>query len=247
MSSLELNNIYNRDCYQAIKEIEDKSIDLIITDPPYDIEQVTGGGMLEEKRIKNMFNTLKDKSLNVGIDKSILDEMCRVMKKINIYVWCNKKMLPMLFEYFVGEKGCLFDLIVWHKTNAMPLCGSKYLTDCEYCLYFYEPGIKLNTTYDTAHTVYNKPINQADKDDFLHPTIKPLDIISNFIINSSNEGDIVFDPFMGSGTTAVAAKEAKRKYLGFEIDEEYYKIATDRLAGITANGQTTLDLFGGED
>lgn len=114
----------------------------------------------------------------------------------------------------------------------MPLCGSKYLTDCEYCLYFHET-LKLNTTYETAKTVYDLPINIVDKNYYEHPTIKPLEPIKNFIVNSSKEGDLIFDPFLGSGTTAVAAKELKRDYIGFEISDKYCKIAEDRINGIT--------------
>ena len=169
------------------------------------------------------------------------------MKKVNMYIWCNKKMIPMLLDYFVKEKRLLFDIIVWNKTNAIPLCGSKYLTDSEYCLYFHET-MKLNTTYQTAKTVYFLPINVEDKKKYNHPTIKPLEIIKNLIINSSNENDIVFDPFMGSGTTAVAVKQLNRQFIGFEIDKEYHRIACERLEGITQEkekgvGKNQLSIF----
>ena len=236
----ELNKIYNDDCYEAIKKLPDKSVDLIVTDPPYQIESLKGGGMLKEKRLVGLMDSLGDKNLDVGLDKKILEELIRIMKKVNIYIWCNKKMIPMLFDYFVKEKGLLFDILVWNKTNAVPLCGSKYLTDSEYCLYFHET-MKLNTTYQTAKTVYFLPINLEDKKKYSHPTIKPLEIIKNLIINSSNENDIVFDPFMGSGTTAVAAKELNRKFLGFEIDKQYYEIACDRLKGITQQDKKIIE------
>ncbi len=121
----------------------------------------------------------------------------------------------------------------------MPLCGGKYLTDTEYCLYFHK-GIKLNTTYDTASTHYEIPINLADKKRFVHPTIKPFIMISNFIKNSSNENDIVLDCFVGSGTIPVAAKDLGRHYLGFENQTKWYGIAKDRLANVDARGQTSF-------
>ena len=202
--------------------------------------------MLKEKRLTNLFNDLKDNEHNIGINDEILDEWCRVMKKINIYIWCNKNLIPKLINYFVNEKGCMFDIIIWNKTNAIPFCGSKYLTDCEYCLYFHET-LKLNTTYETAKTVYVQPINIDDKKLFKHPTCKPTNILKNLIFNSSNEGDIVLDTFLGSGSTAVACKELNRKYIGFEINPEYYQIALDRLNGISQNekkenNQTLFDL-----
>lgn len=232
LGNYELDNIYCGDCYEAIKKIPDKSIDLIVTDPPYQIESLKGGEMLKEKKLVGLMDSLGDKNLDVGLDKKILEELIRIMKKVNIYIWCNKKMIPMLFDYFVKEKGLLFDILVWNKTNALPLCGSKYLTDSEYCLYFHET-MKLNTTYQTAKTVYFLPINLEDKKKYSHPTIKPLEIIKNLIINSSNENDIVFDPFMGSGTTAVCAKKLNRHFIGFELNPKFHKIACDRLKGIT--------------
>lgn len=76
-----------------------------------------------------------------------------------------------------------------------------------------------------------------DKKHFLHPTIKPLKIIKNIVGNSSKEGDIVLDPFIGSGTTAVACKELGRHYIGFEINPKWVKIAKDRLNKKDADGQ----------
>ena len=244
----EANNIYCVDSYEAIKDIPDKSIDLILTDPPYDIKHTEGGGMLKEKRLVSLFTDLRENELNIGIRDEILDEWCRVMKKINIYIWCNKTLIPKLMDYFVNKKGCMFDIIVWNKVNAIPLCGSKYLTDCEYCLYFHET-LKLNTTYDTAKTVYVQPINIDDKRLFRHPNCKPINILRNLIFNSSNEGDIVLDTFLGSGSTAVAAKELNRRYIGFEYNPEFYQIAVDRLNGISQSEkkENNKTLFDEED
>lgn len=236
-----LNKITCGDCYELIKQLPDKSVDLIITDPPYEISSLTGGGMLEEKRIKNLMNEIGEHKLDKGVNGVIWEECLRVLKKPNIYIWCNKLMIPSLLNFFVNKHGCAFDIISWHKTNAMPLCGSKYLTDTEYCLYF-RKEMHLNTTYETASTHYELPINIKDKQHFEHLTIKPKKIIENFIINSSNENDIVLDPFMGSGTTAVASKELGRNYIGFEINPKWCKIANDRINGITASGQMSLIL-----
>ena len=235
----EIDNIYCVDAYKAIKDIPDKSVDLIVTDPPYQIESLTGGKMVSEGSIANVMKELGEYNLDNGISNEILNEFLRVCKKPNIYIWCNKTMIPMLMEFFVIKHDCAFDIITWHKTNAMPLCGGKYLTDTEYCLYFRD-GVKLNTTYETASTHYEIPINILDKNKFSHPTIKPMKIIQNLILNSTNENDIVFDPFIGSGTTAVAAKNLNRHYIGFEIEKKWCDIAKNRLENILANGQMTM-------
>lgn len=235
---MEANRIYLGDAYELIKQIPDGSIDLIVTDPPYQIDGLTGGGMLNEKRIKNLMDELGEKNLDVGIDLSILDEFMRVCKQPNIYIWMNLKQLYPYLDYFVGKHNLSWNLIVWQKSNAMPLCGGKYLNDCEYCAYFHK-GVRLNTTYDTAKTVYVTAINQDDKRKYLHPTIKPIEIIENFVRNSCG-GGIVLDPFCGSGTTCLAAKRQGFDYIGFEIDPKFHQIATDRLEGWDQRGRMNL-------
>lgn len=118
-------------------------------------------------------------------------------------------------------------------------CG-HYLKDKEYCLLFWEQGAKIKGNYETLKTCYTTTINVGDKKLYKHPTIKPLPIIKNLIINSTEEGDIVLDTFMGSGTTCKACQELGRKYIGFEINEEYYNIAKDRLNNINARGEVSL-------
>lgn len=237
--NIELDKIYCGDSYELIKSVPDKSVDLIVTDPPYELNNLTGGGMLKEKRIENLMNTLENENLHIGVKEDILNEFIRVCKKINVYIWCNKTLIPKLLDFFVIKHKCTFEIITWHKTNPMPLYGSKYLTDTEYCLYF-KDGIKLNTTYETAKTHYELSTNNKDKKFFSHPTIKPLQIIKNLIINSSQEGDIVLDCFLGSGTTAVACKELNRHFIGFEINPRFVEIANDRLNGTTIKDKNSM-------
>lgn len=232
-SLLELDKIYFMDCLEGIKLIADNSIDLIVTDPPYEIENTKAGGNSKLARsIQQMNDEIKENNLTNGFNVEILDEMVRVMKTINIYIWCNHKQIPMYIDYFVNNLKCSFDILIWNKPNAMPLFNNKYLTDKEYCLYFRKNGKCDPASYEEAKTVYYQPINAKDKKSFKHPTIKPLNIIETIIKNSSNENDIVLDCFMGSGTTAVACINTKRKFIGFEYNEEYYNIANSRVASV---------------
>lgn len=237
---MEINKIYLGNAYELIKDIADKSVDLIVTDPPYKIKGLhEDTGLLKGR--KNSHNSqLRDNNLGDGINLKILDEFVRVLKKINIYIWCNKEQIYDYMTYFVKERKCNFEIIVWAKPNPAPFTNGHYLKDKEYCLFFWEKGVKLNGDYHSLKTYYIKNTNVEDKDNFLHPTIKPIDIIENLIKNSCGRGSIVFDPFMGSGTTALACKHLKRNYLGFEISEKYYKIAVDRLKGINAKGEMNL-------
>ncbi len=136
-------------------------------------------------------------------------------------------------KYFIENKKCLFQPIVWCKTNPIPFGANNFLADKEYCFCFYESGVKFNDGWEHKATYYISSINTKDKYLYDHPTIKPLEFVKNHILNSTKENDIVLDCFMGSGTTAVACKELKRHYIGFEVNPKYYQIAVDRLNGIT--------------
>ena len=228
---LELNKIYNEDCLEGLQKIDDHSIDLIVTDPPYIIE-TNGAGIYKQadKQYVKELNGIKD-----GFDPKILDEICRVMKQINIYFFCSQKQIIPLLDYFVKEKKCNWNLLTWHKTNPVPACGNKYLTDTEFILFFREKGVKIYGEFATKFTYYVTPLNQADKKKYGHPTIKPIDMVKNFIVNSSKEGDVVLDPFVGSGTTAVAAKTVGRNYVGFELDEHWCEVANKRIEETVQN------------
>lgn len=237
---MELNTIQLGNCYELIKEIPDKSIDLVYIDIPYLFES---GGVSDtplSKRIKKQMNqTLKN--IRNGIDYSIFNELCRVMKNIYIYIWCSKEQILDILKYFVDERKCLFEILVWCKTNPTPQTNGTWLPDVEYCLMFREPGkTKINDGYELKSKWDISPINKKDKDLYNHPTIKPLELVKRHILHSTQPGDVVLDCFCGSGTTCVACKETGRNYIGMEIDPEYHKIAVDRLNGITANGQTSI-------
>lgn len=88
-------------------------------------------------------------------------------------------------------------------------------------------------------------VNKRDKDIYKHPTIKPIEIIKNFLMLSSSENSVVCDPFMGSGTTGVACKELNREFIGFEIDKEYFEIAKNRIEGVRKIENHTQLSFGG--
>lgn len=236
---LELNKIYLADCYELIKQIPDKSIDLIITDPPYKMEVNHSVGRYGDVK-KISFTQIAN--ISNGFDYSILDEFVRVLKKINIYIWCSKKQIQFLLDYFVNRKGCYWELITWHKENAVPTGNNTFISDTEYCLFFREKGVYLGGNYFTKRKYYVTYTNMSDKAKFQHPTIKPLNIMKNFVINSSKENDIVFDPFVGSGTTAVACRELNRQFIACEIEPKYHQIAVDRINNIRADGQLTMFL-----
>ena len=145
-------------------------------------------------------------------------------------------------EIFVDKYSCEYNLLVWCKTNPTPMCNGNWLPDLEYCLVFKEKGSpRYNDGYQFKSKWYISAINKKDKDEYEHPTIKPLEMVKKHLQHSTNENDIVLDCFMGSGTTAVACKELGRNFIGFEIDENYYKIACDRINGISQQDRKAID------
>lgn len=222
--------IYCQDCLEGLRAIPDASIDLVMTDPPYLIKDTHAGGNTRLSRtIQPINNELRDNDLVNGLDPAVLPELVRVLKTINLYIWCNKAQIPDYLDYFVKKNKCSFDVIIWSKTNALPTYHNKYLSDKEYCLYFRKGGYCQPTSYEAARTAYYQPINVYDKKNYPHPTIKPLNIVKTLIENSSRPGDLILDPFLGSGTTAVACMELGRKYIGYELNGGYFETAQRRI------------------
>lgn len=220
---LKTNEIYNIDCMEGLKLINDNSIDLVIIDPPY---------LLNINKVKNVSNMNKyaNDLLNLkdGFDLKVLDLLIQKMKKINIYIYCSKRQVKDLLNYF-SNKNCNHEILTWHKQNPSPLINNNYLPDTEYILFFREKGVKLYGNYHTKRKYYISLTNKVDKQKYKHPTIKPLELIEYHIENSSKEGDLILDCFAGSGTTLVGAINKNRRYIGFEIDKNYYKIAKKRI------------------
>lgn len=230
---METNKIYKMDCLEGMKMIPDGSISLVVMDPPYELQQHNGAGAFG--RANRDYHQAID-HLQTGISDEMLRECLRVCKVPNMYIFCSKDQLPQLLNFAV-DNGLAFDLLTWHKTNPVPTCNNKYLSDTEYIV-FMRKGAKLFGSYETKHKYYISKTNVEDKKLYDHPTPKPLPLISMLIENSSEEGQTVLDPYMGSGTTAVAALRLRRRFLGFEICQKYFDKAQERIS--EAKRQLTL-------
>ena len=231
-----INTIQLGDCYELIKNIPDKSIDCIYVDIPYLFQQGGTGSSRIALQVKKMKEELENAKIYNGIDYSIFNEFIRVLKKINIFIWCSKEQIYSILKWFDENTDSTYQILTWNKTNPVPMCNGIWLSDIEYCLYF-NRGTKLNDGYEIKSKWYISSLNQKDKELYKHPTIKPLELVKRHLLHTTQENDIVLDCFCGSGTTCVACKETNRKFIGIEINPEYHKIAVDRLNGITADGQ----------
>ena len=136
-------DLYCGDCLDYMKSLSDNSIDLICTDPPYDVHVEAKAGSFGRAFDNNVSwgqqNTI-DHIIN-GYDIDAYNkEFVRIMRGINIYLWCNKAQIPQYFNFYVNDLKCRFDILCWHKTNAIPTYSNKYLSDTEYLLYFHKNG-----------------------------------------------------------------------------------------------------------
>jgi len=220
------------DCLERMKEIESGSVDLILTDPPYEISNSGGGMMGKDGRV---FIEQIDK---MGMCKSnfdvrgFLEQTKRLFKKgcYNGLFFCSLKQINDYLSFAIENK-YQYGITLWHKSDPTPLCNNKYLNDVEWCIYIKQSGKRIKGDYTTKSLVYKSGQNRADKKLYGHPTIKPLPLLLKYLTNHSDTGDVVFDPFMGSGSTAVACINTHRKFIGIEMDDNYFDIATKRITG----------------
>jgi len=243
------------------KHIPDGSVDLIYADPPYNlsgkslnlINNKTGGPFY---KMNEDWDTW-DYDEYVKFTEKWIKEAWRVLKKNgSLYVSCTFHNIGeiIVIAKRIGFK--LNNIITWYKTNAMPSITKRTFThSTEHVCWFvkekkwkfnYEELKKLNP-YKTKD---GKPKQMRDFLDFIelplvqgkerikgengraiHPTQKPEKLLEFIIIASSDVGDIVLDPFFGTGTTGVVAQRLKRKWIGIEINEKYIKVAEKRIYG----------------
>lgn len=207
---METNKIYNMDCLEGLKQLEDSSVDCIITDPPYGINYISN-------RYKNG-NPHKE----IANDDTLyipLDELWRILKPTGaMFVFYSYK-VPLMDKRVKNR-------LIWVKNNwtAGDLEGD-FGNQYESIAFMPKEQFKLKSK--RYSNVWH--FNRVSPDKLKHPTQKPVSIIRRLIKAGTKENDVVLDPFMGSGTTAVASQELDRRFIGFELDEGYCEVANNRL------------------
>jgi len=227
--------LYKGDCIEIMDLISDKLVDLVLTDPPYNISK------------KNNFSTMKNKygkpAYRRGIDFGEWD------KGFDLFSWIpgTQKLLKRDGSLFffndwknVGEMAKYAeevgfeakDLFRWVKTNPMPRNRDRrYIVDFELGVWCVKKGAKW--TFNRQDEKFERPEFKSGlvsgKEKNGHPTQKSIELMKHLIRIHSNQKDIILDPFAGSGTTLVAAEKLNRRWIGIELEEEYCKITEERL------------------
>lgn len=226
---LEINQIYNGDCLQIMSQIPDGSIDLIVTDPPYKLTQrgqsgtMSGYWATDAARKGTVFE-----HNNIEIEQ-YLPKFYRILKDdAHCYIMCNNLNMPHFFDV-IGKSGFHFvKLLVWDKQTK--ICGKYYMGQVEHIFFLRKGKDKPINDCGTSDllTFHNVKDKNADGSN-IHDSQKPIGLMQTLIRNSSNEGDIILEPFAGSGTTCIAALREKRKYIGIELDQHFYEVAKKRI------------------
>lgn len=220
--------IFHGDCREVIPALPVP--DLVLTDPPY-VVGAKGCGLAGDRQY---LKDITSGNLDNGFDVSMLAAFP------NWICFCGKQQLPEMMRVVDGKS---WMLITWNKPNPTPLTNNNYLPDTEYIIHVWEKGRLFGEYRDKSRFI----VWPAEQNVFPHPTVKPVEIIAKCIRLGSMAGDVVLDPFMGSGTTLVAARHLGRQAIGIEIEERYCDLAVRRLRGLASarQGQDTLN-FGGE-
>ena len=251
---LELDKIYCLDNVQGMKQLDNESVDLVVTSPPYD-------------------NLRNYNGFSFDLD-GMITELLRIVKRGGVIVWIVSDATKDYSESgtsfrqalaFMDAGFCLFDTMIWCKDGGGAIGSNLFYTqNFEYMFVFSKGKPKsVNLICDKKNLSFGKKdgcltgrrnangehksevrnhnheysrrnnwwrlVPQAEEGSSFHPAVFPEALVRDHIKSWSNEGDVVLDPFMGSGTTAKVARALGRKYIGFEISQEYVDLANKRL------------------
>lgn len=209
------------DCMELMNNIPNESIDLVLTDIPYNVVNREDNGL--RKLDKENADILTFDLIN------FLEQLYDKTKS-TIIIFCGKEQVSIIHSFFNNKqkkgKGTVRQLI-WEKSNPSPMNGQHiYLSGVENAIWFKKRGGTFNA--HCKNTVFKYPIGRSK----LHPTEKNHLLLQELILDNSNENDLILDPCMGSGSTGVVALQNNRNFLGIELNQDYFDIAKSRLEGL---------------
>lgn len=230
------------DCLKAMKEIEDDTVDIIITSPPYNKKGLAGGKVKAGNQIWKKFNidySTYDDNLTEEEYSSwmvlLLNEMKRIIKPNGSIFFNhkprrhkNKVYLPT--DFISKSELSIYQLIIWNRLSS-PNIRKDMLLPCTEHIYWLVKS-KPKTYKENLNSKFHSEVWNINPDKKTkHPAPFPETLVENCLLLASREGDLVLDPFLGSGTTAVVSKRLKRDFIGIELDADYIDICNSRLNG----------------
>ena len=217
--------LYNGDCLEVMDKLIEEGVvvDCILTDIPYgEVNRAKESGLRKLKKGKADELTFDIETLLIKLEK-----ICTG----SFYIFCGIEQVSEIRKFF-REKDILTRLCIWEKTNPSPInCQYHWMSSIECCIYAKKKKATFNEHYKSC--VWRNPVGRSK----IHPTEKPLKLFKYLIETSTNEGDLVLDCCMGSGTTGVACANTNRKFIGIELDNNYFDIASKRIEEAYFNAQ----------
>lgn len=229
MEKLNTINLYNENCISGIDKIDDNSIGMIFTDPPYKL--ISGGMTSKKRKIKiteeSVFSKTNKSRMTYQIPEyeSWISKLPRILKDDSyIFSMTNDLNMCKFITLFQMYNFKLCEILVMKKSNKVT--SSYFFKQCEFILMFRNGKYKKFNKYGISN-VFDVVLKRGK--DKINPSEKPVKMISDIIMCCSNQDDVIFDPFFGSGSTAIAAIQNNRDFIGFEIDENYFNKAKNRI------------------
>ena len=233
------STIYNGDCTVEMQKIANDSVDLILTDPPYNL----GNFMIN--RSTNLAKMRENFFANAGWDNlefdewvermdSFFEDAARIIKTGGSMIIFMSIIKVETIIKLAEKHGFYYKTTgIWHKLNPMPRnMNLHFVNSTEAWIYFTykkKTGTFNNENKMIHDFIETSVVSNGEKKAGKHPTQKPIALLEHFVKLLSNEGDLVVDPFMGSGSTGVVCKKLGRNFVGVEFDKEYYGIAQRRI------------------
>lgn len=230
------------DCERLMSQLPDNSVDLILTDPPFNL------GAFMHKRGTNLKKMRENQFAYAGWDdldynewiakmEQFFQQSNRVLKKRGSMI-CFMSLMKIESIINIAEKNRFYykTVGVWHKTNPMPRnMNLHFVNSTEAWIYLVNEANTgtFNNNSKLIHDFFESSLTPGSEKKFgKHPTQKPLSILNHFVKILTNEGDVVCDPFMGSGSTGVSCENNNRSFIGIELDETYFNIAKNRIEDV---------------
>jgi site-specific DNA-methyltransferase (adenine-specific) len=238
---IELNKVYNESCLETLKRIPDDFIDLVVTSPPYNMNlRIRNGKYCSRQIVKEFSTKYSNFDDNLPIEEyydfhsKVISELLRTSKIVfyNIQIVTGSK--RAIFKIIGEFSDYLKDIVIWDKGYAQPAMASNVLNRQSELILIFERSnaisrqfSKCNFKRGTLSDVWN--ISRGKKIDKNHSAVFPEKLVETILTNFTNENDIIYDPFMGTGTTALVSKVLNRRWIGSEINEEYCQTITQRV------------------